>query len=46
MIYIENIRTILIQSLCGCNITLDHFGKELNIEIKEIIKTKFTISSF
>jgi len=28
----------LIQSLCGCNITLNHFGEELNIEIEDIIK--------
>ena len=28
----------LIQSLCGCNITLNHFDEELNIEIEDIIK--------
>ena len=36
----------LIQSLCGCNITLDHFGKKLNLEIKEIIKPNSLFQGF
>lgn len=36
-LYIEY-KISLIQSLCGCNITLDHFDEELIIEIEDIIK--------
>jgi len=28
----------LIESLCGCEFTFDHFGEEINIQIEEIIK--------